>query len=95
MFYLHGLVPPQGETWWLNAIQYGAPLALAGAVATARSGGRERSRAEVAIISAKERPPGEALHECWNREPALSRLTRRLSNARERAGRRAESAERC
>ena len=54
MFYLHGLVPPQGETWWVNAIQYGAPLALAGALALARAGGKARARAEVALASANE-----------------------------------------
>lgn len=49
VFYAHVLVAPRGEIWWLSAIQYGAPLALAGALAAARAGGRERSRAEVRI----------------------------------------------
>jgi alpha-1,6-mannosyltransferase len=49
LFYAHPLAAPRGEVWWLNAIQYGAPLALAGALAAARAGGRERTRAEVRI----------------------------------------------
>jgi len=35
-FYAHPLVAPRGEIWWLNAIEYGAPLALAAALAAAR-----------------------------------------------------------